>query len=59
VNLVARNIQRITGIQYVLFITKAQARAAMENVHTMIMGMLVERGMAARLHSKVAQVKVR
>src|SRR5690348_15219129 len=54
----AWNIHNITGIQIVFIISQLQERMAMQDIHTMLMCMLVKGGMPSRLNGEVAQVEV-
>jgi hypothetical protein len=58
VNLVAGYVDDISWIKLVFFASCMKISTALQNIDAMIMGMLIERGMTARLDCKVAHVEV-
>src|SRR5262249_19742803 len=51
-------IHYITCIDHILLVPEAQTRSTVQNVDTMIMGMLIERRIATRLYGKVTQMEM-
>jgi hypothetical protein len=58
VDLITRNIHHIACAYDMLLITKAQACPTMQDIDPMIVCMLIQRGIAPRLDSKIAEMEM-
>src|SRR5947209_13191530 len=55
---VAWNIDDIAGSDFMLIVAQAQAGATVQHIHAVLVRVLIERGMAARLYREIAHMKV-